>query len=708
MSGGGSQVTGYRYSMGLHFGVCYGPVDAFLELLGDERTAWSGSVTANSQIAVNAPDLYGGDKKEGGLVGALDVCMGEMTQAPNDYLQSVISGTVPAFRGILGFVWRGGQIAANNPYIKKLAWRIRRIKKGWGPAGCWYPAKAQIGRIMNPAHIVYQCLTNEQWGMGYPRSSIDDADFTAAADTLFDEDFGLSFLWNQQETIEGFLQIVLNHCGGVFGVNLSTNKYTMKLIRDDYDPNDLEVFGPGEIIKLEDLQRAGPGEIVNEITVKYRDLETGSDAGKTVQDLASIRIQGGVINKTVNFPGIRTPDLAARVAQRELNAVSIPLWKLRIHATRVMWKYAPGSVFKLDWPKLGISGLVMRVLYVDRGTLTDGTVQLDCVQDVFGLPVTSYVAQQPIAWTDPRHAPVAAPYRLLLEAPYYDLSRVLSSTELAAVPADAGYVEAVAVRPWSDAVDFTLLTKTGTASYAEAAHGGAFAPTCTITAASSPVATSLVVGNRFDMDLLTFPTYGYLGSEIIRIDAYNPGTATLTVGRGIMDSVAAAHAAGARIIFADDHQAVERIERISGETVYGKILPRTGLGTLAEGSSPADQVTLARRQYRPYPPGKLRINGAAYPATASGGVTVTWAHRNRLVQNLESEEAGNIGPEPATTYNYRAYDNATNTLLEQVTGITGTSQLIGVVGPYTLRVEVESERDGFVSIQKHVVIFGYS
>src|SRR5690606_6533837 len=36
---------------------------------------------------------------------------------------------------------------------------------------------------MNPAHIVYEALTNPEWGLGYPPAVLDLASFTAAADT---------------------------------------------------------------------------------------------------------------------------------------------------------------------------------------------------------------------------------------------------------------------------------------------------------------------------------------------------------------------------------------------------------------------------------------------------------------------------------------------------------------------------------------------
>lgn len=64
-----------------------------------------------------------------------------------------------------------------------------------------------------------------------------------------------------------------------------------------------------------------------------------------------------------------------------------------------------------------------------------------------------------------------------------------------------------------------------------------------------------------------------------------------------------------------------------------------------------------------YPPAKLRINGAAYPASdTSGSYSITWQHRDRLLQSdqIVPEGDGSIGPEPGTTYNVRIYDDENN------------------------------------------------
>ena len=65
------------------------------------------------------------------------------------------------------------------------------------------------GPDMNPAHIVRECLTNADWGLGHGEADIGPS-FTAAADRLLSEGFGLSLLWQQESSIEDFLAEVLN------------------------------------------------------------------------------------------------------------------------------------------------------------------------------------------------------------------------------------------------------------------------------------------------------------------------------------------------------------------------------------------------------------------------------------------------------------------------------------------------------------------
>lgn len=93
MSGGGSTsyTSGYRYKFGIHMGICRGPVDEIVEIRVGDRTAWTGSVSANSLVPIDAPELFGGESGEGGVQGDLHVLMGGPTQVAPDLLVSMMA-----------------------------------------------------------------------------------------------------------------------------------------------------------------------------------------------------------------------------------------------------------------------------------------------------------------------------------------------------------------------------------------------------------------------------------------------------------------------------------------------------------------------------------------------------------------------------------------------------------------------------------------
>lgn len=850
MSGGSKkQTVGYRYYMGMHFGLCHGPVDSIGEIRCGDRTAWQGTVQSNQTISIDVPNLFGGDEREGGVQGSADIMFGEPDQTANSYLASKISALMPAFRGIVGVVFKGGKISSNNPYIKPWAFKLTRMLAGWnaGNGGLWQPSLAAIWQIerpvwtyketakfrvsytdtlgwgglatqnyssliealahvidkesgagalsatesssdvakqtkldyifgtalsvfgtggsgsglqwedtkvrfvityigttnwtvdidritqseyfaakqllnedgeqvaddvsgaqMNPAHIIYQCLTDPDWGMGYPVALIDDDAFTDAAQALYDEGFGLSLIWNQQTKIGDFIKVVLDHIGAVLYADPKTGKFVLKLIRDDYDAGTLEVFDESNIAALETFQRAGYGETVNEITVVYTDDTTDKDAAITVQDLANIQAQGAVVAQTRQYPGIRIGTLAARVAERDLIAASTPLAKARIRVNRNAWSQAPGGVVKLSWPKLGIDELICRVLAVNYGTLTDGAMTIELAEDVFGLPESSYVQQQPGEWEEPNTAPAEATLRVVAEAGYYELQQSMGAAELAALADDAGFLSTAAARPSSDALDYGIQTDSGS-GYSEGGRGD-FCPTGTLVDAIGHTDTAITIENIVDGDLVDAGTWARLGTEIVRIDAWNADTGAATIGRGVLDTVAAAHASGTRLYFLDGFTASDNVERVDAETFDVKLLPKTGTGELALADATADTVTFDQRMFRPYPPGQMEINGEAYPEELiePGSVTVSWAHRDRLTQNLEGDESGNIGPEAGTTYTVTLKSADTDTTLITESGITATSwAAIGIEGNFNMRVLLKSVRDGLDSRQQHDYTFWY-
>lgn len=718
MSGGGkgskSVTVGYRYYAGMHLALCHGPVDSLNKIVVGERTAWSGSMTSSGQITINQPDLFGGDDREGGVVGAVDLVMGNASDGQNDYLASKLGATVPAFRGVVSLVLRQPQLSAMNPYIKPWSAELTRIIRRSDDSPQWYSDKAAITGDMNPAHIIHECLTDRTWGRGYSSAEIDDASFRAAADTLYAESFGLSILWDQQQDIEAFIERILQHIDGSIYVSPRTGLFTLKLTRDDYDPATLLELNQTNVIRLESFERTLPEELVNQVTLSYHDRATDKSVSISVQDIAGIeRSLGEIKDAKVSYEGVANGSLAARLAMRDLRQLSSTLAKITLVANRTAASLNIGDVFRFSWPELRIEQLILRVAQISYGTLADGRVRITCVEDVFGLPDAVYLAPAESGWVDPRQAPIAANFVSVNELPYWTIVHEMtgeSATAQAEIDPNGGFLSVSTVRPSGAAINYAVLTRQGSAAF-EKIGVGDFIPSCVLANDIGQTETVLNVLYGVDLDLVTINTYAQVGSELVAVKAVNVAAGTVTVDRGVLDTVPAKHLGGARLYFVEGGQFYNATQYLSGEAVQAKVLPATGMGVLAEASAPAISYTFAKRQIRPYPPGNFRVNNLDYSMSyITGEVTVSWAHRSRVLQTayLVTQGEANIGPEPGTAYTVRIYGEV-GTLKHTETGLTGTSWTYPIATEITesglnrpnekLTVKVEAIRDGHTSWQ---------
>lgn len=696
--------TGYRYSLGVHKVLCHGPIDKITRIDVDGKTAWTGT-NSGGTTAINAPGLFGGESREGGVVGNVDVMLGAPAQGRNAYLQSRLGADIPAFRGVVSAVLNRVYIGL-NPYLKTWAFWASRIHVRQDGRAQWYDAKSQIGDDMNPAHIIREVLTDPDWGMGYPEVEIDDVSFASAADTLFAEGFGLSFLWDKSVQIDEFLGEVLKHIDGSLFVDRSTGKFTLRLARGGYDVGSLITLDEDSIERVDDFKREALGELSNSVTVVFWDAVTGKDNAVTVQDISLIAAQGATIGVTLQYPGITTGGLASRVASRDLRALSVPLASAVLYVNRKAASLNVGDVFKLSWPRFGVSQTVMRVSNIELGGLASNTVKITCVEDVFALGDAVYAAPPPTEWQNPNTAPLPCPQHSVIEAPYYEVVQRIGDSAAQALDPDAAFVVATGTRPEGSAINARLMSRPA-GTYADYGHVD-FCPTALLAADLGIGATTVTLGSLRNEDQVVAGSYAILGGvEIVRVVSL-VGT-TLTLGRGCLDTVPVAHASGVRVMFTDVFFETDGIEYATGETARIKLLPVTGIGELPLASAPEQTVVMNRRQYRPYPPGRLRINGLKYPTLIAGDtVTVSWAHRDRLQQTgatIEDTEAGNIGPEAGTTYTVEARRADTGVLLGSQSGLSGTSAVFGAAefGTYAgdVRIIVKSVRDGVESWQSH-------
>lgn len=887
------QTVGYKYYLGMHMILCHGPVDFLRKITVDGKTLINGAYQ-DGQLSVNRPDLFGGEKREGGVSGTLDFETGLPTQGRNSYLQARLGSNIPAFRGVCGVVLRQMYLGV-NPYLKRWAFRLQRIHTRQDGVEQWYDATSEItgglsstnvfyeqfnsglsgysvvvlpnqteggslsdfdivsdtygnaiqigtgsadshpsiakplfgeaplqafsakfkltslgaddcgvvalrdkdlnsivnfnvardstvdslrrptvgfvdqngnpgnpigsGQVtigewyqveatynaktskfdcvithidsgvvfgsvsvtiggrsniayvtfendnfsgagtcrfddvrvvqttgdMNPIHIIRECLTDPDWGMGYQESDIDDVSFMAAADTLFDEGMGISLLWDRQNTIEAFVQEITKHIDAALYVDRTTGKFVIKLIRSDYDENSLLEFDESNIgpAGIQNLSRANFGELVNSVTVNFWESSTGETGSLTVQDTALAQMQGSVINTTVQYPGFTNSTIAAKVAARDLKALSSPLWSCTVYADKDAEQLNIGDVFKLSWSDYGLNSVIMRVTGMAFGNGKTNKVKIICTQDVFALPDTVVVSApdpedgwQPI---DNSAGPVVQ--RIATEAPYYEivtlLGQVQTDDDLAANP-DLGYVFAAGGRPSAEgSINALVYVDDGSGVY-EDSDTMDFSPYAFIDEDVTAGQLTFAITGGVDLDIVEIGTHAQIGNELVRVDSISD--TSITVGRGLLDTVPPPlHSNGSAIVFWDNYPASDEIQYSASEVINIKLLTTTGEGTLDEASAPIDSVTLNSRAIRPYPPGNVQVNSLTFPESIIGSsdFSLSWSHRDRTQQtsgDFYDYSDASIGPEVGTTYSIDLY-NENGVLVKQLTGETGTSYL---------------------------------
>lgn len=684
MAGGGKKVTvGYRYLMKLHMGLCRGPVNFLTQIRVADRFAWGGTVGSNTSFEINQPNLFGGDEKEGGIVGTLGVWMGGPSQVFSSAFKTLMGGRVPDFKGVCTLTF-DGQITSNNPYPKPWEFRVSRYTEGWDRGTAWYPEKARIlveGDIeaMNPAHIIYECLTDRVWGRGIDPSDIDEDYFVAAANTLCEELFGLCMQWVRQQDINEFIDSVLSHIGAVRFTNVETGKIAIRLLRGGYDASALPTFTyDSGLLEITEDETGGGDSAYSEVIVNYVDAREGNDASEREQSIALMQALGDVASTTASYPGIPTAALAKRVARRDLEQQAAFLKRFNVVLDRRAWRLNPGSLFRVTAADRGMSGVVLRVGTIRDSAFTDGRIQITAIEDVFGLPASGYTTPETGGWTPPDTEAVAVSDFRLEEAPYRDLTRSLTASEVAALPDTAGYIAIYAKQPTSTAISYDIASSAGDTMTIRGS--GDWTQVYALTSGIGLTDTELQFSVEADLSRVTVGSAALIDDEIVRIDAVDNTLKTITVARGCADTIPQAHTVATLVWFYEDEEGTDGRQYDETEDVDVRLLTITSTDRLEIGEVSDTTITMAARQFRPYPPGDVKVDGVGYAehvegyAVADGtDVVFSWTHRDRLLQDdqLVEHDAASVGPEAGTTYTLRIYDDVT--LLRTESGLTGTS-----------------------------------
>lgn len=701
------QTVGYRYYFDIHMGLGL-PIDELTQIRADNKTAWSGSISENGQININAPQLFGGDSGEGGLQGTMDVLFGQEDQGVLPRLKSMLGGIVPAFRGV-STAFYSGLITSVNPYPKSWELLRRGGNRLWGSNDPWYPERQFIWladrqiKAMNPVHILYQVHTSDLF-RGWPRAWMDDAAWKAAADAVYEEGLGLCIEWKKTDSFATFRDTICDHISAEVYDDRTSGLCSIRLLRDDYNVDDLPLFTPESgLLEITEDESSSTDSVPSELLVKYTDAITGESQQVRAVNAAVAARNGGRSSETVEYVGAPTGEIAGRLATRDLRTRTSGIKRFKLVMDRRASAINPAEPFCISDPKRGIDRLVVRAGRIEDGTLSDGRITITALQDVFGLPANNLVAIPPTGWSRPDRSPQPITTQRVVEAPYMELAERIDQANLSLLDGTEAFVSSFAIAPSNLSLGYDLTDRTGYSGDFVTRDTGDWCPSGMLTEALTRTDTSVQLTDSTRFNDIENNTAAIIGDEIIRIDSINTSNGIITIARGCADTVPTAHDAGERVWFYDGFEAIDDTQYTSGTRIQAKLLTRTSEGTLDDELASTASIHLNGRQGLPYPPGRVRINNFADPDTITGDITLTWAHRDRINQadQIIDTEQSNIGPESGVTYSARLLRTDTKVVLSSQTNITATEVTLNTDYEGSIIIELWSVNSGQSSTQRH-------
>lgn len=560
-------------------------------------------------------------------------------------------------------------------------------------------------RWMNAAHILYYARTHSDIGR-VPAVRMNDASYRAAADKLYAEGFGVCTSYDpSSESLYEFEQRICRLIGGSVSRSLIDGQYYLDLARGDYVLDELPVITDDDILDIK-LQPSVPNGAINSVAVKYFDPERKESITTPPVQALSLIDAFGVISQINDYPEIPDGPLALRVAERDVRASTAPTRTMELTLIPdAAQGVRPNQYFRLQSVKRRIADMVCLMGDRQAGTLKSGAVRITATEDIYSLPATSFAEIEPGVDTRPDPTPNPITLQAAFEAPYIELVQRLDRANLDVLPADAGYLLAIADQP-PGGRSYSLAVAAAGGEF-EVSATGDWCPFATVAGDAAtrygPDATSIPIRAIQRGDQLVIGGAGLWDSEVVRIDDIDIVADAVILGRGCADTVAVEHAGGSLLWLYDAAAVSDLVEYTDGEIIDVKLLTNTGSAQLAPGAAALMTVEFAGRQARPYPPAAPRLNGEAWPEEVFETADVSWLHRDRVAQadQLVDQQMASIGPEPGTTYTVRWFLDGT--LAHAEAGITGTTASYAPTADGALRVEVEAVRDGLVSWQRQAI-----
>lgn len=381
------------------------------------------------ELDVDSPSLFGGPQKEGGIRGKMDLYFGTEVQLFSQYIQDRVIeqavepyayispwmsplapgdpnpnvDTISAYKNIAYVVFKRtnqDQLHGHDapfkwgvtPQLKGVHFVIRRCPDSLGmPATAVIENATGFDGIIsyqtiknaNAAHCIYELFTNTLWGLKVDPSAMDLVSFQECAQTLFDESLGVSIQETESREAYETIDYFCRHVDAVVIPHPRTGLVTMRLIRGDWETEDLLTVSADNSRELK-FTRPSYSNVYTGVKVKWTDSTKAfrEDVAEW-QNQATLEVTNEERRQEIDLLGLTSFYSASVMTGRVGRALTQPFASATFIADRSVFDLMKGDPFILHYADQGIGPFIMRILDINYGSLDDGSIEITAMQDVF-------------------------------------------------------------------------------------------------------------------------------------------------------------------------------------------------------------------------------------------------------------------------------------------------------------------------------------
>lgn len=258
-------ISGYKYYASWGLGICIGPVDELCTVFRDQDPIWEGSLIRPASGGEATIQISG--------MGTMVFYFGTDDQNLNTNAGTLLPDST-LNTGQRHLCWAFFDACFINEYnrMPSMSFVVRKNLPLFSQ-----PTSRIALCDTNPAHAIWHILINKA---GLPEAWVHSADFLTVATTLYNEERGISILFDTHQPAISYIEAINDHVDNILRYG-SDGKFHPKLIRNDYTAANLPLVNESILLEEPSFSRRSWIDTINEVKIQYSEI-TGAGERITV------------------------------------------------------------------------------------------------------------------------------------------------------------------------------------------------------------------------------------------------------------------------------------------------------------------------------------------------------------------------------------------------------------------------------------------